>query len=275
MLSRYYDVSNIIFNAALFQQYLKTNYIGRFLIYRKETDSTMIIAEKQSLEQAPTGTLILAEEQTKGRGSVLGRTWSSKPKGNLYFTLMLQILPEEQPLKLNLAAAVAVAQACREQGVKANIKWPNDIWVDMKKVCGMLLLTNTINNSGIQANLGIGINVNENFLEHEDKNLVENATSLFNILGNLVEREKLLADFCNNLESLLNESIDQVLDKYKQFDMLCGKQVIVMPKKIENNERYIATAVGFNQLGMLRVLLQDGNETTLTAEEVSLRPKDF
>eukprot|EP01100_Stratorugosa_tubuloviscum_P001445 TRINITY_DN1320_c1_g3_i2.p2 TRINITY_DN1320_c1_g3~~TRINITY_DN1320_c1_g3_i2.p2 ORF type:complete len:235 (-),score=121.94 TRINITY_DN1320_c1_g3_i2:1221-1925(-) len=233
----------------------------------------MRLAEQQSLEQAPTGTLILAEEQTQGRGSVVGRNWSSKPKGNLYFTLMFQILPEEQPLKLNLATCVAIAQACRQQGSNAFIKWPNDIWIDMKKVCGMLITSNTITNIGLQANVGIGINVNENFLECEDKQLSEYATSLYNVLGHLVEREKLLADICNNLESLLNESLNQVVDKYKEFDMLCGKQVIVMPKKLENPERYVATAIGFNQFGMLRVRLQDGTETLLTAEEVSLRPQ--
>src|SRR5207244_793702 len=114
------------FDPAAFQAALNTRTIGRFLLYRPSIDTTMRLARREADEGAPDGTLVLAEEQTAGRGR-RGRGFFSPPGENLYFTLLLR-RPAPVHGALPVAVPVAVCEAVRAEGLDARIKWPNDIW---------------------------------------------------------------------------------------------------------------------------------------------------
>jgi len=221
-------------------------------------------------KDAPTGTLILADSQTQGKGRE-GRKWSSKSAENLYFTIILRFSSARDVQQLNLAIPVAVAQSCKDFGVQdVGLKWPNDVWVKGRKICGMLINVYWLGSTAV-AHAGVGVNINEDMLKNAD--VKDTATSVYNSIGKIVSREKFLASFCKHLESLMTQSFENVLEAYKEHDILVGKKIIVMPKKMENPERVQATAVGFSTEGNLLVTWE--NPQPLIAEEVTIRPQDL
>lgn len=200
----HYATQTNTFDVQHFQQHLTTSVVGRYFMYRHTIDSTQNLAQKECANGAPTGTLILAEEQTQGRGR-MNREWSSAPKGNLYFTIIFKTKEFVDLCKLNLSVAMAVARACREEGVlDAGVKWPNDVWIKGKKVAGMLIDSSTLaeKEAMFQACCGVGINVNENMKQNAQ--VANLAVSLHDVLGHCVSREILLARICNHLETLLS-----------------------------------------------------------------------
>jgi len=143
-----------------------------------------------------------------------------------------------------------------------------------KKVSGMMINSSSMGKELI-AHIGIGINVNEDFRQHEDLELRNNATSLFNCIGKILCREWILAQVCNKLEYFLSIPMSELLKEYKTHDILCGRNVIVMPKKKENPERIIAVANEFNENGNLVVTTTNNEKLILSAEEVTIRPEDI
>jgi BirA family biotin operon repressor/biotin-[acetyl-CoA-carboxylase] ligase len=253
------------FDPARFQQVLTTRLIGRFLIHRPVVETTMELARREAAEGAPHGTLVLAEEQTAGRGR-RGRSFHSPPGENLYFTLVLR-LPTALHRRLPVAVPVAVCEAVRAEGLDARIKWPNDVWVGERKLAGMLIDAES-DGQGFLAYPGIGINVNG------DPTLIpelrELATSVRRELGHEVGREALLARVCNGLEALLEGASDDALRRYRDLSMVLGREVTVHPT---GGEPYEGLAVDLTADGSLRVRPPDGAEVTVTAADVSLRPR--
>jgi BirA family biotin operon repressor/biotin-[acetyl-CoA-carboxylase] ligase len=252
------------FDAAAFQSGLATRQLGRFLVYRPEVDTTMLLARREANEGAPHGTLVLAERQTAGRGR-RGRTFHSPDEENLYFTLVLRCGPAQHE-RLAVAVPVAVCLACRQAGVDARIKWPNDIWASERKLCGMLIDAE-VSGADVVALAGVGINVNG------DPTLVPElaaiATSLQRELGRPVDRESLLAGVCNELESALERPAAQLLETYRQLSLVLGRRVLVAPLAAEPYEA-LAAAIGHD--GALVVEKDDGSRETVLAADVSLRP---
>jgi BirA family biotin operon repressor/biotin-[acetyl-CoA-carboxylase] ligase len=126
------------FNFSEFQKNLKTKQIGRCFIYRLTTESTMILSKREIEEGGPSGTLVLSEQQTGGKGREK-REWVSKPHGNLYFTFHLKEKTYDNFFKINLLIPIAITTALLDFEIKAKIKWPNDVWVNGKKISGMLI----------------------------------------------------------------------------------------------------------------------------------------
>lgn len=246
--------------------------MGRNFIYRRETDTTTRIAREQAKDGAPEGTLILANFQTSGKGRKEGRTWNSEPGLNLLFSILFHKTDVKEALKLSIATPCAVAHSARRVGVNAWTKWPNDVWIGSKKVSGFLADNPE---DGIVA-IGVGINVNERF-ESPEREEVEGkslARSLSDALGHDVSREKFLAHFCNRLEELIELPFNGVLDEYRKFDGLVGKNVIVMPSGKENvKDAYEAEVTGFNEWAHLGVT-SNGKQEFLSASEVTIRPQD-
>jgi BirA family biotin operon repressor/biotin-[acetyl-CoA-carboxylase] ligase len=249
---------------------LKTNTIGSGLIYTRETDTTMNIGRDVEVS-APSGTIIFAEHQTQGTGRE-GRPWVGKG-GNIYVTIILR-LPSMDLAKLNFSTSLCVAQTCLDFGVEdVHVKWPNDVWVGYQKICGMLVNASITGQDSI-AHVGIGVNVNED-MSLASKEVREVAISVSQCLGRTVNREEFLAKMCHHLEYYLSKSWENILEIYKEFDFLVGKEIIVMPKKRENPERVIAKAIGFDKDGCLIVQREiNGKFTkeTLHTAEVSVRP---
>lgn len=226
----------------------------------------MLVAHREADEAAPTGTLVLAESQTAGRGRK-GRTFQSNEQGGLYFTLLLR-LPVEQHRRLPIVAPLAVARACEELGVEARIKWPNDIWVGERKLSGMLIDAQVDAGEPV-ALVGIGLNVNNDPTAIPE--LRDLATSLRRELGRPVEREPLLAAICNVFEELLVMSVEGLTPAYHAHSMIIGREITVAQP---SGEFFEAVAVGLTAHGELRVRrASGGDEEVLSAAEVSVRPR--
>lgn len=253
------------FDARRFQRDLATEAIGRFLVYRAETETTMVLARREAEEGAPHGTLVLAEAQTAGRGR-RGRSFHSPAGENLYFTLVLR-LAEKPHRWLPLVVPLAVARACAAEGVDARIKWPNDIWVGERKTCGMLIDAE-VTPQGVVAFPGIGINVNGDPTVIPE--IREVATSLARELGRPVDREALLARICNELEWLLGAGEHSLAAAYRGMSMILGRGVVVQPGGSE--QAYEGHAEEIEPDGSLRVRLPDGTVRVVTAADVTVRP---
>jgi BirA family biotin operon repressor/biotin-[acetyl-CoA-carboxylase] ligase len=272
-ICRLFNVADLNFDVVKFQSLLKTQLLGRFFIYRRETESTMKIATSEMSDGCVHGTLVMAESQTKGVGRG-GRSWISCPAGNLYISLVVRPKAVGDLYKLNFAAALAVVFACKVEGVDANIKWPNDVWLNGKKLSGMLVDT-SIMGSNIAAVIGIGVNLNEDMSQCADVEVRKTATSVYNVLGRPVVREVFLANLCNFLEELICKNMSDLIENYRKYDILVGHEIIVMPKGRNDPERRVATAVGFTNEGALQVRFKDdGSIRTLVSEEVTIRPFD-
>eukprot|EP01097_Dermamoeba_algensis_P008507 TRINITY_DN5701_c0_g1_i1.p1 TRINITY_DN5701_c0_g1~~TRINITY_DN5701_c0_g1_i1.p1 ORF type:complete len:243 (+),score=20.97 TRINITY_DN5701_c0_g1_i1:339-1067(+) len=238
--------------------------------HRAIVDSTQDIARNHVSEGAPTGSFILADRQLKGRGRVTGRSWSSEDSGNLYFSLILRPKAQKELFKLNLATCSAVVLSCREFGVSAKGKWPNDILFEGKKLAGMLIDVEHMSGS-MTAIVGVGINVNSDMNQSPQVDIRTSSISLSQAANTVIEKEKLLASVFNNLEHLLSHDMPEVLDIYSKYDACLGQNIVVMPKKKESDERYDAVGVGFTPEGFLQVKKGSGEVVTLVAEEVSIR----
>ncbi|MGH2631986.1 MAG: biotin--[acetyl-CoA-carboxylase] ligase [Tepidiformaceae bacterium] len=254
-----------LFSFATFQQELATAAIGRTMLYRIVTETTMSLARREADEGAPHGTLVLAEEQTAGRGR-RGRSFLSPPAQNLYFTLVLRY-PVEIHRRLPVVLPVAVATALREEGVDARIKWPNDIWAGDLKLCGMLIDAE-VSAEGCLALAGIGINVNGD--PSLNPELAGIATSARRELGHTVLRERLLARICNEIEATAVLDAAGLGEAYRALSMVLGREVVVYPA---SGASYTATAVAIEADGALRVRHEDGSEDTVVAADVSVRPR--
>jgi len=253
-----------VFDAALFQRELRTEQIGRFLVYRAMTETTMTLARREADEGAAHGALVLAEEQTAGRGR-RGRSFYSPAGDNLYFTLVLRCGLEAHR-RLPVTVPLAVARACRAEGVDARIKWPNDIWVGERKLSGMLIDAE-VTPRGAVAFPGIGINVNGDPTSNPE--LREIATSFARELGRRVSRERLLANVCNELEAAIDLDATALAVNYRELSMILGRGITVQPL---GAGAYAALAVDIEADGTLIVVREDGTKDTVAAADVSVRP---
>ena len=251
------------FDTERFAAALHTAALGRDFRYVLETPSTMDLARSAAAEGAPHGALILAESQTAGRGR-RGRGFFSPPGGSLYFTLVLR--PSRDAYgRLPLAVPLAVCRACAHEGVDARIKWPNDIWVGERKLCGMLIDGET-GPDGLTAYAGIGINVNAD--PTADPALRDSATSLSRELGREVGREELLARICDQLEAAIDAPGRDLVDAYRAVSLVLGRLVTVE----EAEGAYEARALDIAPDGALVVEREDGERLTVLAADVSVRP---
>ena len=160
------------------------------------------------LPELEDGTVLAAREQTAGRGQ-RGNTWFTEPGKNLTFSIVLKNLPLSAPeaIRLNYLTSVAVASFLEAKGVKADIKWPNDIYVRGRKICGMLL-ENTLGPGGklLASVIGIGININQKEFPQ-----LANATSLCLCTGGEYGLEEALEEFLGIFDGLLSRLLSEEL----------------------------------------------------------------
>lgn len=179
---------------------LKTEALGRTLACYLEVESTNDLAMQAALEGAPHGTVVTAEHQTAGRGR-RGQTWFSPPGTGLWISCILRFdLSVCEAWMLTMGAVVAVADAVEEvAGLRADLKWPNDVLVDGRKLAGVLTETRVEGDALAFAVLGVGINVNQ---EGEDfpADLWETATSVKMATGQSQDRSVFLRAFLQGLE---------------------------------------------------------------------------
>ncbi|HXG35403.1 MAG TPA: biotin--[acetyl-CoA-carboxylase] ligase, partial [Dehalococcoidia bacterium] len=187
------------FDKKRFHERLKTQFLGRTLICRESVGSTQDLAREEARKGAAEGTIVLAEEQTKGRGR-LGRAWVSPPGENIYATLLLR--PELGVLRyLSMIAPLAIAQAVEEEtGLAVAIKWPNDIMISGRKLAGVLI-ESELREERVEYSL-VGMGVNVNLAPQRFPEIEASATSLKEQTGKETTREEFLATLLNRFEGL-------------------------------------------------------------------------
>ena len=261
-----------LFSKPHFSWNLQTDYVGRRFVYRPETESTMDDARRM-LERfrLTSGAVLLAETQTGGRGRA-GRTWVSPPDVNLYFTVVLLAAPDESrhlAYVTPLATALAVEEVAARQGsqLRADLKWPNDVLIDGKKVAG-ILIENTEKESGEPVALvGVGINVNIDVAAYAE--IASIATSLKDVLGVRVPREEVLAAFCNHFEVLYEEAIvggRTPFEAWRERLITLGKDVTATGA----SETIRGLAVDVDEDGALLIETPDSRIVRVEAGDVTL-----
>lgn len=251
--------------------YLNTHYIGKQINYFNSIDSTNDEGKRLANSGCSEGTVIISEEQTMGRGR-LGRTWVSPKFKGIWMSIVLR--PDIEPMnvaKITQVGAAAVLKAIKEQGINAHIKWPNDIVLNNKKVCGILTeMSGEINKINYVV-MGIGINVNIN-REDFSKEIEEVATSLKVEEGRSIERKPLVASVLNNLEELYdefirNQDIKTSIDICRENSILIGKTIRI----INRSNVIMAEAMDLSDDGKLIVKYEDGSIHEVISGEVSVR----
>ncbi len=212
------------FDLTRFHTMLQTRMFGRNLIFEPSVGSTMDVARDAALHGAVEGAVALADEQTAGRGR-LGRSWITPPATNLASTLVLR--PPTSVLRaIAMIAPLAICHVIRDvAGIHADIKWPNDVQIDGKKVAGILIETDLTDQHRGFVLVGSGINVNFDPREHEE--LRDIATSLKAELGHDVDREALLASYLAHFEQLYvaAKSGESIRDRWRERLVTLGNDV--------------------------------------------------
>lgn len=250
---------------------LTTKWLGHSLRYEETTASTNALCKELARKGAQEGLVCIAEEQTGGKGR-LSRGWYS-PKGKgLWFSLLLTppFLPQEAS-KCTLLAAVAVVKAVNSyEGVKASIKWPNDILLNGKKLVGILTEMSAEFGHINYIVVGIGLNV---AVKSEDipEGYKASAISLQDAAKEKINRAELLNRVLINFEELYEivkkEGFEPILALWKEYAFTLGQEV----KVIAPNETYEGKAIDIDSEGLLIVEKKDGTKVKVLAGDVSIR----
>lgn len=221
----------------------------------RRTDSTNTRARELAAAGAPGGTIVTADQQTAGRGRQ-GRGWTSPPGKALLFSAVLRPF-EERHFLAPLAAALAVCETAEalRPGIECRIKWPNDVWVEGRKLAGILIETRSQEGWAV---IGVGLNLTIESGELPPE-LRETATSLGGGVTSALARDALSA----RLSHWIDERPDRILDAWRRRDALRGREVVW--------ESGSGVAAGIDDRGGLVVDLDDGSSTVLFAGDVHLR----
>lgn len=240
------------------------------IIYFEQLDSTNTKLHELALQGAEHGTVVVARKQTDGKGR-RGRIWESPAGDNIYMSILLR--PKFDTAKasmLTLVMAYSVSKVMRLQGiVNLQIKWPNDIIISGKKVCGILTELRTEGLDIDHIIIGVGINVNASSFTSE---ISETATSLFLETGKRYDNERLIKDIVRTFNEEYERfvkigDISYLQNEYNEMLVNSGKEVRVL----EPQQEYVATAEGINSAGELIVRMANGEEKKVYAGEVSVR----
>ncbi|MBU0566502.1 biotin--[acetyl-CoA-carboxylase] ligase, partial [bacterium] len=244
------------------------NNFGRKIYSFKEVGSTNDVAKELAKKGAGEGTLVVSKVQSRGQGR-FGRPWISK-EGGLWFSLILKPRIKKDLISiLPLLAAVAVARAISSlTSLKVDLKWPNDVLINEKKVAG--ILSESLFGAGeTSVILGIGINVNQR-KEDFPEELREKATSLFEEIEREIDLEELLKEVTGELEkaylSFLEEGPSFVIKEWKKMDICLGRAIKIVTSK----EGFKAKALDIDERGALIIGLDSGRTKTILSGEVRL-----
>lgn len=258
-----------IINEMRIREYMHTKWMAKNIIYLPVTDSTNTQAKRLGEEGAEHGTLVVTQCQTAGRGR-RGRSWES-PEGNVYFTFVLRPDVEvSRASMITLISALALAKAIEKvTGLHTQIKWPNDVVANGKKLCGILTESSTDLEYINYVVVGIGINVNQISFPEE---IADKASSLLLELGHSVNRGEVLGEFLNLFEMyyeifIETEDMSGLIDTYNEMLVNCGREVKIIEKE---NER-ILKAIGIDENGGLIVENPEGVRESIISGEVSVR----
>ena len=254
------------------QDGLDTIWIGKNIHCYESITSTNTIAKELAAKGCEAGTVVIADQQTMGKGR-RGRHWESPAGTGIWMSIVLRpnISPTEAPF-LTILTALAVAKAIEEfVDVKPGIKWPNDIIIGNKKACGILTEMNAEIEMVNYVVIGIGINVNMNE-EDFPQDIQAVATSLKEAIGKEVSRKLLLQSVLCKIEELYIQSIDEkikstLIEEYKKYSVTLGHKVkVIYPHRELEGE-----AMDLTSDGELIIKTSEGQTERIFSGEVSVR----
>jgi BirA family biotin operon repressor/biotin-[acetyl-CoA-carboxylase] ligase len=253
------------------QERLQTKRFGRRTFFSREATSTNDWGKELARLGVEEGTVVVAETQTSGHGR-LGRQWVS-PKGGLWFSVVLR--PELSPSEavgLVFMAGLSVAEVLhRKYGLKVETKWPNDVLVNGKKICGVLVEMSTIGTKVSFVIVGVGINANFDVEQSFSEPLLAGATSLKEELGRKVRLERLLGDLLEELENAYDQSVNGIssatMEKWKSYAGFIGRKV----KVTTEDGKISGLALDVNREGALILKLTNGRTRHFFVGDISMK----
>ena len=257
-----------IYNETTIADQIHTKWAGKTVHFARETDSTNLWIKRLAKEGASEGTLALAEFQSAGRGR-LGRSWEVPEGTSVMMSILLRpkFEPQYAPT-LTLVMGMAVAKAVKNLGFDVSIKWPNDVVVSHKKICGILTEMGVRDGKIDYAVIGVGINVN--IREFPDE-MADKATSLYLESGKEFDRSQ--------IPGLVMEAFEEYYEKFAATCDLSGlkeeyESILAnynQPVRVLAKEPYEGVARGITDGGELLVEKTDGTIVAVSAGEVSVR----
>jgi BirA family transcriptional regulator, biotin operon repressor / biotin---[acetyl-CoA-carboxylase] ligase len=248
---------------------LKTDVLGREIVYRDQVESTNALATELAYQGASEGTLVVADQQTGGRGR-RGRAWFSPPGKGVWMSLILR--PKLSPAyasQLTLVAAIALSRAFSSlTGQQAGIKWPNDILFGSRKCCGILTEMHADHDRIHHIVLGIGINVNMESSEFPEE-LRDIAVSLRIVKGEPLERSKVIQSVLTCLEPLYLQYVREggfssLREEWKRESITIGRNVRAVTPRGE----FEGTAVDIDEAGALCLKTKNGEIIRIHSAEI-------
>jgi len=247
---------------------LRSKTFGRWVACFDTVDSTNRFAKHLAAQGRPEGTLVYAEQQTAGRGR-WSRTWDSPRGHGLWFSLLLRPKKGCRSLTcLTLLGATSVAHVLeRVAGVKVLVKWPNDIYVQGKKLAGILTEVSQNQRDLLYAVMGIGVNVNQSEVDFSD-DIRERAISLSMVTHSDHDRLTLLIDLLAQLENDYRKAetngFDFVLNRWVSRSFILGKEVLIRL----NSHSMKGVVRAFHSNGDIVLATEDGREHRLSDGEI-------
>ena len=260
-------------NLKTLQRSLKTRVMGKTVLFLRKVNSTNLWAKGLARSGAQEGTTVVAEFQSSGRGR-LGRRWCS-PIGGLWLSVVLRPqIRVSQVYQLNVVAALSVIQTLLDIcGLEAEAKWPNDVLVNGRKICGILGEANSEANRVSFVIMGIGLNANFQVDKTLPESIAAAATSLETEIGHKIELERLLTELLKRFEAnydiFVRRGFSDIVAKWKIHANFLGREVDVVDQ--QRTFRGIAEDIDAN--GALTLRLKDGSLKSFHAADVSLRTK--
>jgi len=255
------------------QSELTGSVFGHNLKFFHETDSTNQVLKKMAAQNAPEGTVVISDMQCAGRGR-RGKAWSSKPNLGIWMSILLR--PNLHPNSvqtLTLAASVAVMRALEPLNIDGTgIKWPNDILINGKKVCGILTELSAEAEKVDWVIIGIGLNVNHRESDFPD-DISSVATSLrMNVnKSSLLDRSVIAADIIDEMEKVYGSFIEKgsawVVQEWKKYNVTLGKRIKIINQQGVTN----AEVIDITEEGRLIVKDEKGKVLELYSGEISIR----
>jgi BirA family biotin operon repressor/biotin-[acetyl-CoA-carboxylase] ligase len=257
-----------ILTPEMLRQRLKGSLFGKRIYHFFKTDSTNRVALELGHAGEPEGTVVLAEEQTAGRGRA-GRVWHSDRAVGIYVTVLLRprLAPVQAPLLTMMAGLSARSAVQAVTGLTVDLKWPNDLLLNGKKTGGILTEMHAEPGQIRFVIVGIGLNVNQEKLPGA---LADTATSLRVETGKSQSRMELLVrllrEFENDYNRFLREGVESVVARFEEVSTYAkGKRV-----RVTNGiETYVGTTAGLGPEGLLQVERDDGKVMTVIAGDVT------
>ena len=257
-----------IYNETTIADQIHTKWAGKTVHFAREMDSTNLWIKRLAKEGASEGTLALAEFQSAGRGR-LGRSWEVPEGTSVMMSILLRpkFEPQYAPT-LTLVMGMAVAKAVKNLGFDVSIKWPNDVVVSHKKICGILTEMGVRDGKIDYAVIGVGINVN---IKEFPEEMADKATSLYLESGKEFDRSQ--------IPGLVMEAFEEYYEKFAATCDLSGlkeeyESILAnynQPVRVLAKEPYEGVARGITDGGELLVEKTDGTIVAVSAGEVSVR----